>query len=138
MSLYYVQLTNTCNGRKTVHLITAPSPETARASVYDSYNDDENCWEVDAPWFLAVCTTPVDTELGDIRPHRLDTFNQHQAREHFLPAARMMEQQGGGFASAIATAFFRADNHNSAQLLAAFPALFRQYSEMASFDRKLG
>lgn len=43
-------------------------------------------------------------------------------------AAHEMEATGGGFASAIATAFFRADSANRAILLNAFAPLFFQHA----------
>lgn len=44
-------------------------------------------------------------------------------------AAYQMEAMGGGFASAIATAFFRADSVNKQRLIQAFPELFEKYGE---------
>lgn len=43
-------------------------------------------------------------------------------------AAHEMEAMGGGFASAIALAFFRADGHNKRRLLYAFGDLFVQFA----------
>lgn len=50
------------------------------------------------------------------------------AEEKLLMAARNMEVYGGGFASSIATAFFRADSENRKRLVAAFPELFEKYA----------
>jgi hypothetical protein len=38
---------------------------------------------------------------------------------------------GGGFAAAIALAYFRADSDNKARLLEAFPDLFAKYRQWA-------
>lgn len=40
---------------------------------------------------------------------------------------KSMEIYGGGFVSALATAWFRADNENSAKLATAFPNLIVKY-----------
>lgn len=45
-----------------------------------------------------------------------------------------MERYGGGFVSALAAAWRRADSQNHARLLAAFPDYVRQYVEMAARD----
>lgn len=42
-------------------------------------------------------------------------------------AAHKMREQGGGFASCIAEAYFRADGHNQRRLLAAFGDLFERF-----------
>jgi len=47
--------------------------------------------------------------------------------EMLWDAARLMEQQGGGFAACIAQAFFRADAMNRKRLLTAFDDLFVRY-----------
>lgn len=46
-------------------------------------------------------------------------------------AARLMEQIGGGFASAIAIAFYRADLHNASILLEAYEDMFMRHYDMA-------
>ena len=46
-------------------------------------------------------------------------------------AAKIMERMGGGFASALAVAYFRADLDNQARILGAFPELFERYRRMA-------
>jgi len=43
-------------------------------------------------------------------------------------AAHNMHDNGGGFASALATAFFRADSHNRARILSAFGDLFERFA----------
>ena len=42
-------------------------------------------------------------------------------------AAMLMRERGGGFASCIAEAFFRADSHNKRRLLYAFGDLFERF-----------
>ena len=46
-------------------------------------------------------------------------------------AAKIMERIGGGFASALALAYFRADSDNQARILGAFPELFKRYRREA-------
>ena len=45
-------------------------------------------------------------------------------------AARLMQKLGGGFASALAVAYFHADADNQARILAAWPDLFERYRRM--------
>ncbi len=47
-------------------------------------------------------------------------------------AAHRMESEGGGFASAIALAFFRADSTNQVLLIDAFGHLFERYAPAQS------
>ena len=47
--------------------------------------------------------------------------------EMLWDAARLMEQQGGGFAACIAQAFYRADASNRERLITAFDYLFCKY-----------
>ena len=49
-------------------------------------------------------------------------------------AAELMDRIGGGFASSIAQAFYRADASNRARLVAAFPDLFDRYRDIARSD----
>lgn len=46
-------------------------------------------------------------------------------------AARLMERIGGGFASAIAQAFYKADSHNARILLEAYEDMFLRHYDMA-------
>jgi hypothetical protein len=46
-----------------------------------------------------------------------------------------MEQRGGGFASALAQAYYRADNTNAQILRHAFADLFETYYEQWSEDK---
>jgi len=48
-------------------------------------------------------------------------------------AAHEMQSSGGGFASALAEAFFRADSHNRARILSAFGDLFERYAPRTVF-----
>jgi hypothetical protein len=49
-------------------------------------------------------------------------------------AAQVMEQRGGGFANAIAQAYFRADNTNAQILRTAFADLFETSYEQWSHE----
>lgn len=50
------------------------------------------------------------------------------SESELLKAAHRMEREGGGFASAIALAFFRADSTNQVLLVNAFGHLFERYA----------
>ena len=50
-------------------------------------------------------------------------------------AAQVMEQRGGGFANAIAQAYYRADNTNAQILRLAFADLFDTHYEQWSEDK---
>jgi hypothetical protein len=50
-------------------------------------------------------------------------------------AAQEMYRSGGGFASALATAFFRADSGNQAKIKGAFADLFKQFSRIAEYKK---
>jgi len=47
-------------------------------------------------------------------------------------AAALMQKHGGGFASALALAYHRADSGNQAKILGAFEHLFERYRRMVS------
>ena len=47
---------------------------------------------------------------------------------------KLMERIGGGFASALAVAYVRADLNNQAKLEAVFSEMFAQYNEMAALS----
>jgi hypothetical protein len=47
-------------------------------------------------------------------------------------AAKAMEKWGGGFAAALAVAYFHADADNKARILAAWPELFERYRRMST------
>lgn len=51
-------------------------------------------------------------------------------------SAKTMEKYGGGFASALALAFFRADSTNKEKLLSAFNDLFMRYHRWNEEDNK--
>lgn len=48
-----------------------------------------------------------------------------------LRAVQVMERMGGGFASALAVAYYRADGDNRARILATWPDLFEKYRRIA-------
>ena len=50
-------------------------------------------------------------------------------------AAQVMEQRGGGFANALAQAYYRADNTNAKILRTAFADLFETSYEQWSEDK---
>ena len=54
--------------------------------------------------------------------------------EMLWDAARLMEQQGGGFAACIAQAFYRADAVNRERLVTAFDDLFYKFYKLHRFN----
>jgi hypothetical protein len=56
-----------------------------------------------------------------------DTRRDESDSDAVLYAALRMEQRGGGFAAAIAQAYFRADKKNKQRILESFGDLFEQY-----------
>jgi hypothetical protein len=52
-----------------------------------------------------------------------------------LAAARLMEREGGGFASRIAQAFYVADTTNRERLLTAFDYLFCKFYRQYRIDQ---
>lgn len=46
-------------------------------------------------------------------------------------AAQYMERMGGGFASALAVAYYRADSDNKARIVGAWQDLFEKYRRIA-------
>jgi 2-oxo-4-hydroxy-4-carboxy--5-ureidoimidazoline (OHCU) decarboxylase len=48
-----------------------------------------------------------------------------------LALQKRPQRMGGGFASALALAYFRADSDNQARILGAFPDLFEKYRRIA-------
>lgn len=59
-------------------------------------------------------------------------FDSHKWNAYFN-AAKAMEERGGGFAGAIAGAYYKADEGNKAKLESAFQDLF--FSYMSTYDR---
>lgn len=55
-------------------------------------------------------------------------YTPHMTDEELYEAAYVMDRIGGGFASAVANAFFRADGYNRKRLLYAFGDLFVQFA----------
>lgn len=49
------------------------------------------------------------------------------AQDKRIEVLQLMERMGGGFASALATAWLKADNENAARLYNAFSDLFKDY-----------
>ena len=65
-----------------------------------------------------------------LKPYAL--MNQDERATWNHRAAQTMEKIGGGFASALAQAYYRADGTNQARILAAFPDLFEKYRNEAA------
>jgi len=63
------------------------------------------------------------------KPYALMTLAARATWNH--RAAQLMEKIGGGFASALALAYFRADGTNQARILGAFGDLFELYRNRA-------
>jgi len=59
------------------------------------------------------------------------TTIDEQRTEAKFKAFRVMGTHGGGFASALSTAWLRADSDNRARIEAAFPELLDDYIRMA-------
>jgi hypothetical protein len=55
--------------------------------------------------------------------------------EQLFEAAKTMQLVGGGFANAIALAFFRADSTNAGKLVQAFGDLFVKFHDWPSQER---
>lgn len=53
---------------------------------------------------------------------------QDMSDDDLYKAAHNMDKYGGGFASTIARAFFRADSVNRVRVINAFPELFERYA----------
>ena len=68
--------------------------------------------------------------MATIKPYALMTTAERATWDH--RAAELMEKVGGGFASALARAYFRADGDNQARILGAFPDLFQRYRDWAA------
>ena len=65
-----------------------------------------------------------------LKPYALMTLDERATWNH--RAAQLMERQGGGFAAALAGAYFRADLANQARILQAFGELFAEYRDQAA------
>ena len=73
-------------------------------------------------------------EIKQLKPYALMTLAERATWNQ--RAAQLMEKIGGGFASALALAYFRADGTNQALILDAFANLFevcrnRAFEELA-------
>jgi len=67
--------------------------------------------------------------MQELKPYALMTLAERATWNH--RAAQLMEKIGGGFASALALAYFRADGTNQARILGAFGDLFEVYRNRA-------
>ena len=72
--------------------------------------------------------------MQELKPYALMTLAERATWNH--RAAQMMEKIGGGFASALALAYFRADGTNQARILGAFADLFEVYRNRA-FEQEI-
>lgn len=63
--------------------------------------------------------------MQELKPYALMTLAERATWNQ--RAAQLMEKMGGGFASALALAYFRADGTNQALILDAFANLFEVY-----------
>jgi len=68
-------------------------------------------------------------EIKQLKPYALMTLAERATWNQ--RAAQLMEKMGGGFASALALAYFRADGTNQARILGAFGDLFDLYRNRA-------
>lgn len=62
-------------------------------------------------------------------------YTPHMTNEELHEAANVMHKIGGGFASAVADAFYRADGHNRKRLLYAFGDLFVQFAPVPDGEK---
>jgi len=67
--------------------------------------------------------------MQELKPYALMTLNERDTWNQ--RAAQLMEKIGGGFASALALAYFRGDGTNQARILGAFGDLFEVYRNRA-------
>ena len=67
--------------------------------------------------------------MQELKPYALMTLAERATWNQ--RAAQLMEKMGGGFASALALAYFRADGTNQALILDAFANLFEVYRNRA-------
>lgn len=89
-----------------------------------------------------VWVRPVGAESGriteyfpdvmDAQWHDMSKINQKQlTSDYTFQGVHLMRQRGGGFAAALADAFFRADLGNRQRLVQAFEDLIGQYAQQA-------
>ena len=76
------------------------------------------------------------TVLGPRRQLYMNNHIQALAEANHR-AAQIMEKMGGGFAAALALAYYRADADNQARILGAFPDLFEKYRRIAEELREM-
>ena len=53
-------------------------------------------------------------------------------RDYYLTCAHEMEKTGGGFAAALAQAFYKADEYNTRKILDAFHTLFEKFDPIGN------
>lgn len=75
----------------------------------------------------------MQDEIKELKPYALMSSQERATWNH--RAAQLMEKIGGGFACALALAYFRADGTNQARILDAFGGLFEKYRNQALADR---
>lgn len=69
----------------------------------------------------------------DLEWHDTSNINHKQLSSAYtVDGVHLMGRTGGGFAAALATAFFRADLDNKRKLLAAFEHLVKRYADQAA------
>jgi hypothetical protein len=71
----------------------------------------------------------LEKKMQELKPYALMSLDERATWNH--RAAQLMEKIGGGFASALALAYFRADGTNQARILGAFGDLFDLYRNRA-------
>ena len=65
-----------------------------------------------------------------LKPYALMSSDERATWNH--RAAQTMERMGGGFAAALALAYYRADGDNQARIVGAFSDLFEKYRRIAA------
>ena len=65
-----------------------------------------------------------------LKPYALMSSAERATWNH--RAAQTMERMGGGFAAALALAYYRADGDNQARIVGAFSDLFEKYRRIAA------
>ena len=66
--------------------------------------------------------------MQELKPYALMLLEERATWNH--RAAQLMEKIGGGFASALALAYFRGDGTNQARILGAFGDLFEKFRNL--------
>jgi hypothetical protein len=82
----------------------------------------------------AAVVTAVHVVLNtaiDLMTHQPEPLTDDE-RDAYLHAAHLMYRNGGGFASALADAYMKADSNNSQILRTAFAHIFNRYMEQSA------